>query len=272
MTEDWAEVGDRIYVRRHASLDRNCGLVVGTEGCLVIDTRSTAEQGADLAAAVRRVSALPWQILTTHAHYDHCFGTAAFGPVRVWGHRAMAADLAAAGEQQRDRLVEMLTAQDRTELAGQVKTARIVLPTDLVERDAVVALGDRQIRLVHRGRGHTDGDLSACIDGVLFAGDLVEEGNDPAFEDSFPLEWADTLTSILNDADPVTVVPGHGAVLDPVDARRQAQTLADLAAALNAALDAGGRSVDALAPAARGLGLGGRSTAVAAARALGQTA
>jgi len=38
-TEQWREVDDRVYVRRHVSYDLNVGLVVGDGGCLVIDTR-----------------------------------------------------------------------------------------------------------------------------------------------------------------------------------------------------------------------------------------
>jgi glyoxylase-like metal-dependent hydrolase (beta-lactamase superfamily II) len=52
--------------------------------------------------------------------------------------------------------------------------------------------------------------------GVLFAGDLVEEstanGGVPGFgDDSFPLEWPDTLDLVLSLTGPDTVVvPGHG--------------------------------------------------------------
>ena len=30
IAEPWQEVGDRVFVRRHVSLDLNCGLVIGT--------------------------------------------------------------------------------------------------------------------------------------------------------------------------------------------------------------------------------------------------
>jgi hypothetical protein len=57
--ERWSEVGDRVYVRRHRSLDLNVGLVVGDGACLVIDTRSTAAEARDLVAAIRTVTGAP---------------------------------------------------------------------------------------------------------------------------------------------------------------------------------------------------------------------
>jgi hypothetical protein len=54
------EVADGVFVRRHESLDLNCGLVVGDGACLVVDTRSDLGEAADLAAAVRRITPAPW--------------------------------------------------------------------------------------------------------------------------------------------------------------------------------------------------------------------
>ena len=48
---------------------------------------------------------------------------------------------------------------------------------------------------------------------VVFAGDLVEEGAPPAFEDALPAEWPATLGR-LHALARGPVVPGHGAVVD----------------------------------------------------------
>ncbi len=51
--------------------------------------------------------------------------------------------------------------------------------------------------------------------GVLVAGDLVEQGAAPDFDDSYPLEWPDSLAAVLPVIDAGTVVvPGHGAPVD----------------------------------------------------------
>src|SRR5215207_6301069 len=90
VTDVWAEVGDRVYVRRHDSMDLNVTLLVGYGACLVVDTRASERQGVELAAAVRSVTPHPWVVVNTHFHFDHTFGNAAFRPATIWGHRRTA--------------------------------------------------------------------------------------------------------------------------------------------------------------------------------------
>jgi glyoxylase-like metal-dependent hydrolase (beta-lactamase superfamily II) len=234
------EIADGVFVRRHASLDLNCGLVVGNGACLVVDTRSSLEEAADLVAAVRRVTPHPWTVVDTHAHYDHCFGNAAFRPATIWGSRGCAADLLAGGEAQRAaRVAELLAAGD-AEGAEQVRRAPLDPPDALVDDVAVLDVGGVEVVLRFLGRGHTGHDLVVEVeDGAVFAGDLVEEGAPPAFEDAFPAEWPATLGR-LHALARGPVVPGHGAVVDAafVGAQRE-ELLAVLSAVRAGRLDRG---------------------------------
>lgn len=235
----WLKVGDGILVRRYTELDLSVGLVLGDSGCLVVDTRGDSTQGAELAAAVREVTSLPWTVVITHAHFDHCFGTSAFLPTIVWAHQRCAVDLAETGQQQREIWTKRYRAQGDEDTARRVWAAPIVLPSSLVAAHAELDLGGRTVQLTHPGRGHTDHDLVVYVpDGdVVFAGDLVEQGAPPDFDDAFPLEWPDTVTRLL-ELGAGTVVPGHG---DPVPdgfVRTQQGELAALAA-LGRALAAG---------------------------------
>ncbi|GAB3192304.1 MBL fold metallo-hydrolase [Geodermatophilus arenarius] len=236
----FTEVAEGVFVRRHGSLDLNCGLVVGDGACLVVDTRSSPAEAADLAAAVRRVTPHPWTVVNTHAHYDHCFGNAAFRPATVWGTRGCAADLLATGEAQRAaRVAELLAAGD-DEAAAQVRRAPLDPPDALIDDVAVLDVGGVEVVLRFLGRGHTGHDLVVEVeDGTVFAGDLVEEGAPPAFEDAFPAEWPATLGR-LHALARGPVVPGHGAVVDAdfVGAQRE-ELLAVLAAVRAGRLDRG---------------------------------
>src|SRR5699024_8965055 len=90
----------------------------------------------------------------------------------------------------------------------------------------------------HPGLAHTDHDLVVHVPDadVLIAGDLVEQGGDPQFEDSFPGSWPAALDRLLTgDGGPsgvigpdTMVVPGHG---EPVD-RRFVEHQRELIAAL----------------------------------------
>ena len=243
MSAGWQEVADGVLVRRHAELDLNCGLVLGDGACLVIDTRSSLGEAADLIAAVRTVTPHPWTVVNTHAHYDHCFGNAAFRPAAVWGSRGCAAALLATGERQRGDVVAALRAEGDP-AADLVLATPLDPPDSLVDEAAVLDVGGREVVLRFLGRGHTDHDLVVEVEtpddrAVVFAGDLVEEGAPPAFDDAFPAEWPATLGR-LHALARGPVVPGHGAVVDAayVGAQRE-ELLAVLAAVRDDRLDQG---------------------------------
>ena len=52
----FTEIADRVYVARYPQWDVNVGLVVGTAGALVIDTRSSAAAGAEVLRDVAAVA------------------------------------------------------------------------------------------------------------------------------------------------------------------------------------------------------------------------
>lgn len=229
MTPGWVEVGDGVLVRRYAELDLSIGLVLGEAGCLVIDTRSDLEQGAELAAAVRALTPNPLQVVLTHAHFDHCLGTAALLPAPVWAHPGCRDDLAEGGARQH--------AEAAAHRSGPAERLRPVVPDQTVALRTELDLGGRRVLLGHLGRGHTDHDLIVSVPdaGVVFAGDLVEQGAPPAFEDAYPLQWPDTVTAMLGFG-AGTVVPGHGRPVDRDFVAAQRDELAELAAGCRAVM------------------------------------
>ena len=187
----WIELGDGVFARRYSELDLCVGLVLGSERCLVVDTRGDAEQGAELAAAVREITSLPWTVVLTHDHYDHAYGVPAFLPCPVWAHPNCWEALRDAG--------------------------RAPVPDRSVESDTVLDLGGRRVVLRHPDVAHTAGDLVVHVPdaGVLFAGDLVEHVPGGSFSaESFGSDttlagWPSALDRLL-ELNATTVLPGHG--------------------------------------------------------------
>jgi glyoxylase-like metal-dependent hydrolase (beta-lactamase superfamily II) len=223
----WLEVADGVYARRHAELDQTLGLVVGAARCLVIDSGTDETHGAEFAAAVREVTPLPWDLVITHAHFDHFFGTAAFLPCAVWAHARCREALETGAEEHRADWVARYRGQGKTELADRLARARLVLPTDVFSDRVSLDLGGRRVELVHPGLGHTDHDVVVHVPdaGVVFAGDLVEQGAPPSVgPDAVLAQWPATLDAVLA-LGPRTIVPGHGEPVDPAFVRAQRDEL-----------------------------------------------
>jgi glyoxylase-like metal-dependent hydrolase (beta-lactamase superfamily II) len=232
----WQEVGERVFRFRYRSLDLNVGAVLGDDEVLVVDTRSGPAEAGELQTDLRVLTRLPCrQAVNTHAHFDHCFGNATLRPAAIWGHERCIAELRARGERQRRDAIRSMA-----ELAGELAAAKIDPPDRAVaDAGATLRVGGRPVELRYCGRGHTDNDLVVLVPdaGVVFAGDLVEEGAPPSFGDAFPLAWPATVGRLL-DLAPATVVPGHGDVVGVEFVHRQREELAAMAG-LCAAVAAG---------------------------------
>lgn len=217
---NWLELADGVFARRYEELDLTVGLVVGSERCLVVDVRGDVEQGAELAAAVREITPLPWSVVYTHAHFDHAFGTTAFLPCDVWAHEGCLTELATHGEGARRKWMKHYESENRPEMAEALERTVLTMPDHLVTDTAEIDLGGRTAVLRFLGRAHTDHDLFVHLPdaGIVFAGDAVEnaEAGFSAYsfnEDSALTEWPGVMDAILA-LEPRHIVAGHG---DPVD-------------------------------------------------------
>ena len=218
----WTEIGDRCWVGRYPEWDVNVGVVAGSDGVLVIDTRGTLRQGSDLLDDVRRLDPRPVSVVVnTHVHFDHTFGNKAFADT---GSTIHAHENAVAGMLESAERIKQLSREGDPDGVLTAEVLRDVIDTPVVPATEtfavarVIDLGDRRVELLHLGDGHTDGDIVAVVSDidVVYAGDMIEESAHPSYgNDSFPLAWPDTadrLFGLLSES--TRVVPGHGAVVD----------------------------------------------------------
>jgi glyoxylase-like metal-dependent hydrolase (beta-lactamase superfamily II) len=223
MSSPWREVGDRVWIRRYASLDQTIGVVGGEAGLAVIDTRSSNGLADELRADLERLPGSLAAVVNTHGHWDHVFGNARFVPAPIWGHVRCAAMITERGDEMRVRAQRAYP----SEAIGEVE---LTPPTELFADSVTLDLGDRQVELRYLGRGHTDNDIVVVVPdaSVLFAGDLLEDAPAPGFGDSYPIAWVAAGRALLDLVEGV-VVPGHGNPFDRAFAERQVADLAVLA-------------------------------------------
>jgi glyoxylase-like metal-dependent hydrolase (beta-lactamase superfamily II) len=238
----WREVADQVFVRRYADFNVNVGLVVGDESALVVDTRGSERQGRELWSEIRWITHGRLLAANTHHHYDHAYGNFAFLPAEIWGHEQCAARLRADS-----RTTQFALAAAMPELAGEYTDTQITPPNKTFRDGVTLDLGGRRIHLTHFGRGHTDNDVVVVVPDVhvILAGDLVEQGGPPSFEDSYPMDWPGTLGRML-DVATGPIVPGHGEVVTRAFVEGQLADVSALAQLARRVRFDGGSANDAL--------------------------
>jgi glyoxylase-like metal-dependent hydrolase (beta-lactamase superfamily II) len=235
------QLSDKLHVIR--GVGSNVAVLETTAGAVIVDTMTTHLQGRLIRSKVKELTGQDTVlIINTHYHLDHTHGNPSFNPdIRVVAT---------------ERTLSHLRALDSDFWSGDDAQ---FLPTETFDDSLNLEVGGEVIRLLHPGRGHTDGDLVVFIDSqeTVVMGDLL-------FNDLYPnidLEaggsvqrWPETLERVLTE--PFTkVIPGHGATTDRAGiARFQAfmtqlaeisRSAADNELGLQAVLDSSSLNADA---------------------------
>jgi glyoxylase-like metal-dependent hydrolase (beta-lactamase superfamily II) len=194
----------------------NVYLVAGDTQALLIDTGTGA---ADLAACVRKLTALPVIVVNTHGHPDHAGGNFQFAAVRAHPDDFDMVLRFASGEGgagRRGRLLRTLLGLGPAPgAAGGAFDRERLVP---VKAGDVLDLGGRRIEVLETP-GHTKG--SVCLldaaHKLLFAGDNDNTLVWLFLQDSLPLErYLATLQGLQARAREFdTILPGHG---EPMEA------------------------------------------------------
>ncbi|GAA1843407.1 MBL fold metallo-hydrolase [Brevibacterium marinum] len=217
----------------------NCGIITGAHRSLIVDSGPGPSTATRL---VRRAEQLnleatgrphPIDAVTTHDHWDHFFGNgtlAAAGVETFYVSESFARDQEASAWIALDAVLNAPETADIAEELPTDPTALIVATTPIDAgpgSGATIDLGDCRIEF-HVLSGHSTADVVVRLvdHGIVFTGDLVEEGDPPqAGSDASLSEWAAGLRMLLSFSEATVFVPGHGVPVDRAFVERQ---LADI--------------------------------------------
>ena len=195
------KLDDRFYVILGGG--GNTAVLIGDDGVLVVDTKFW-QPGRQLPAIMRAITDKPVKvIINTHYHADHTHGNPNYPP----GTTVIA--------QRHTR--EHLLALDKD--FWEVEPAWSLLPSELLDDEKQLQFGDETIRIIHPGRGHTDGDVVVYFGKrrILATGDLFVNGRYPRIDlpgGGSGREWPATLDKVLGIDDVTQYIPGHGPLAD----------------------------------------------------------
>ncbi|GGB42633.1 MBL fold metallo-hydrolase [Roseibium aquae] len=209
------QVGDGCYAFTAAG-DPNSGVIVGDRSVMVVDAQATPAAAEKVLEEIRAVTDKPVKFLVlTHYHAVRSLGASAFADAEIISSDLTKRLIADRGETdwavQNARFPRLF--QDGAAIPG------LTWPTLSFASSMTIDLGNREVRLMHLGRGHTMGDVVVWVpgSGVMFAGDLVENRAACYCGDAHLADWPRALNRI-SAFRPNVVVPGRGAALIGPDA------------------------------------------------------
>ena len=245
------QLADGVYAIQHqplidGNISGNTTVIIGDREVFVVD--STYRQSAaleDIAQIHQWTSKPVGYLLNTHFHNDHNNGNKtymdAYPSLAIIAQEETKKDMdliqpgnierqpgqlaalittlkqgkAGSGrlltEDEKKQVQELLPGLEQAE--AESKTLVYQTPTLTFTDKIVVDLGNREVQVMHLGRGNTPGDAIVYLpkEKIIVAGDLLVYPI-PFTGDGYPAEWVRTLRK-MGELDATTIVPGHGPIL-----------------------------------------------------------
>jgi cyclase len=190
----------------------NSTVIVGTNGVVVVDAKTTLAGGQELLADIAKITPKPvTTVILTHSDGDHVNGLAAFpAGVKV-----------IAQENNKKEQEAALAAGGRGAPPADHQPTQIITK----ERETLTLEGEK-FELYHWAPAHTSGDLIVCLPAqkIVATGDIIATNNPyPRIHDEkhgSTEGWITTAKGIVSlDAD--TFVPGHGNIQTKADIQKR---------------------------------------------------
>ncbi|MSQ73222.1 MAG: MBL fold metallo-hydrolase [Betaproteobacteria bacterium] len=191
--------------------DPNSGVVIGDDSVMVIDAQATPIMAQQVIKRIRDVTDKPIKyVVLSHYHAVRVLGASGYNADSVIASRATYDLIVERGEQdwksEYERFPRLF--QNADSVPG------LTWPDIVFENEITVWMGKLEVRIIHAGRGHTQGDSIVWLPSqkVLFSGDLVEYNAGVYAGDAHFGEWPETLEK-LRALKPEKLVPGRGPAL-----------------------------------------------------------
>src|SRR5215218_8342608 len=250
------KLADGIYTIRHKDApdtfpQGNTTVIIGDREVLVVNSCYLPSSAREDIAEIRKWTNKPVRYLVnTHWHFDHTMGNGtywdSFPGLNIIAHVETARQSAGYNPgwferfpRRGDRLKQILDAGkdgngkvlsegERKEYADAIAGIAPVQeefksiidrnPNLTFESEMRIDLGNREVRVMHLGRGNTAGDAIIFLpkEKIIMTGDLVVHPV-PYMFGGYPVEFGATLHK-LDQLNFDTMIPGHGDVMRTVEA------------------------------------------------------
>ena len=209
----FVEIGEGLWAFT-AEGDPNTGVIIGDDGCMIIDATATPVAAQGVIAKIREITDKPIKyVVLTHYHAVRVLGAS--------GYRDEGLEQIIASQDTWDLIVER-GQQDMDSEIGRFprlfqaveSVPGLTWPTMTFTGEMTVWMGKLEVKIKQIGRGHTKGDTIVYLpsQNICFSGDLVEADAACYSGDAYLSEWPQTLERLAAMKFD-KLVPGRGPTL-----------------------------------------------------------
>ena len=205
--QNFRKIKEGIYVQSAREVNSTVGIVVTSEGVVLIDTGQTPVDTRQVADAVKKLTPLPVRfVINTEVHPDHTTGNFVFSPPAVVINHAGAGD----AMRKADNPNRFATAAP--EIKAAAEGYRLVTPHVEYQEKTTVRVGERVFELLRVRNAHSEADTAVWLpqERVLFAGSAAIPNSLNNVRPFVTIADLLAAAKMLRSLNPEVVVPGHG--------------------------------------------------------------
>ena len=204
------KIKDGIYVQSAGEANSNAGIIVTSEGVVLVDSGHNPTDSRAVMEAVKKLTPLPVRFLIdTEVHADHTTGHFIFSPPAVIINHT------GAGEAMRrdfrpERMPNLI--RQSQEMAAAAQGFRIVPPQLEYGDKLTIHLGGRTIEVLYLKNVHSEADSAVWLpeERVLFSASVALHDSINILRPFVTIPDILNAMKMLKALNPEIVVPGHG--------------------------------------------------------------
>ena len=204
------KIKEGIYVQSAREANSNCGIILTSEGVVVVDSGHNPTDSRAVMEAVKKLTPLPVRFLIdSEVHPDHTTGHYVFSPPAVIINHA------GAGEAMRkafdpQRIPNLI--KQFPEMGAASEGYRLVVPQIEYPDKLTLHLGERTIEILYLKNVHSEADSAVWLpqERVLFSTSVAIPNSVNVLRPFVTIPDMLAAMKMLKALNPENVIPGHG--------------------------------------------------------------
>ena len=204
------KIKEGIYVQSAREVNSNSGIILTTEGVVIVDTGQSPTDSQEVREAIKKLTPLPVRlVINTEVHPDHTTGNFVFSPpALVVNHDGASDAMRKAYDPERANTLSKQSPEMREAVQGY----RLVTPHIEYRDRATLHVGERTFQLLYLKNAHSEADTAVWLpnERVLFSASVAIPNSINNIRPFVSIPEMLSAIKMLKSLNPDVVVPGHG--------------------------------------------------------------